>query len=94
MEVNGVSRSLPPIAAVTVSKPSEHMAENREIIQAVKALNSAEKMGQDNELTFQMDRQTRRTVIRVVSKKTGETISQLPPEYVLRLADELKSGAK
>ena len=94
MDVNGVSRSLPPIAAVAVSKPSEQMAETREIIQAVKALNGAEKVGQDNELTFQMDRQTRRTVIRVVNRKTGETISQLPPEYVLRLADELKSGAK
>ena len=40
----------------------EQPPEHREIIQAVKALNAAEMFGQQNELLFHMDRQSRRIV--------------------------------
>ncbi len=86
--VNASSAAAP--APVT---PVDKAAENREVIQAVKALNGSQMFGQDNELLFQRDRQTQRMVVRVVNRKTQEVISQIPPEYVLRLAgDGAKSG--
>ena len=64
----------------------DRSADSREVIQAVKALNGTQMFGEDNELLFQRDRQTQRMVVRVVNKNTQEVISQIPPEYVLRLA--------
>ncbi|MBZ5586209.1 MAG: flagellar protein FlaG, partial [Acidobacteriia bacterium] len=88
MEITGVS----PMTAIPVEAPPvavDRAAENREVIRAVKALNASEMFGEENELQFQLDSRTQRMLIRVVNPKTGEVVSQLPPEYVLRLAAEL-----
>jgi flagellar protein FlaG len=64
-------------------------AANREVIQAVHAVNRAELFGQGSELTFILDRNTHRPLIRIVDRKTREVIRQIPPEHVLRLAESL-----
>jgi flagellar protein FlaG len=64
--------------------------DQRTLIQAVKAVNATEMFGQDNELTFFLDRNSRRAVVRIVNKKTREVVQQIPPEYVLRMAEEIK----
>ena len=91
MEIPPVQRKIQdlPIAATALPSP-EIVSENREVIQAVKALNGAEILGQDNELTFQRDAQTGRLVIRVVNRETRDVVSQVPAEYVLRLAESLR----
>jgi flagellar protein FlaG len=82
----------PQVAPASLSVPVDKAAENREVIQAVRALNGTEMFGQDNELMFQRDRLTQRMVIRVVNRQTKEVVSQIPPEYVLRLAEDLKQN--
>lgn len=72
--------------------PPEHISQNREVIQAVSSINSAELFGQDAELTFQLDRETRRPVVRIVNRKTRELIRQVPQEAVLRMAEQLRLG--
>ena len=64
--------------------------DQRTLIQAVKAVNASGTLGQDNELTFILDRATRQAVVRIVSRKTGEVVDQIPAEYVLHMAEELK----
>ena len=93
MDITGVNRSLQAAPAHTAPVPVDHAAQNREVVQAVKALNGTEMFGQDNELLFQRDQQTHRMVIRVVNKNTQEVISQIPAEYVLRLAETPKQSA-
>ena len=90
MDVTGVNRSLQAAPAHTAPVPVDHAAQNREVVQAVKALNGTEMFGQDNQLQFQKDQRTGRMVVRVVNRKTNEVISQIPPEYVLRLAQDIK----
>jgi uncharacterized FlaG/YvyC family protein len=85
--VNGVMNAPGP-AAPTI--PPDKAAENRPIVQAVKALNGTEMFGQDNQLIFQRDPDSRRMVIQVVNRETHEVVSQIPPEYLLRLAEDLK----
>ena len=46
--------------------------------------------GQQYELTFDMDRESHRALLRLVDRNTREVVRQIPPEYVLRLARELK----
>jgi uncharacterized FlaG/YvyC family protein len=50
-------------------------------------------MGENNELTFVLDRNTRKAVVRVVNRQTGDLVFQIPPEYVLRMAQELKRNS-
>ena len=94
MEITPVNRNVGAVAAVTSLAPSDKQAENREMIQAVKAVNETDLLGPENELMFQRDRYTQRMVIRVVNRQTGDVVSQLPPEYVLRLAEEYRRRQK
>lgn len=89
--VSSLDRATQAPAAIASAVPVEKAAEKREVIQAVKALNNTQMFGQDNELTFQKDPDSQRMVVRVVNKKTKEVVSQIPPEYVLRLACNGKS---
>ena len=89
--VNGLGQA--PISAPAPVTP-EQLAENRDLVQAVKALNAAASFGENHELTFLLDRNSRLPVIRIVNKKTNELVDQIPPEYVLRLAEELRQSEK
>jgi uncharacterized FlaG/YvyC family protein len=90
MEITAVDRSAQPMVAPAATVPVDQAAENREVVKAVKALNGTEMFGDDNQLTFRRDPETQRMVIRVVNRKTEEVVTQIPPEYVLRLAEDLK----
>ena len=91
MDISAVHHSVEPLAAAAPVAPVEQSPEHRDVIQAVKALNATEMFGQENELTFQMNRQARRMVIQIVNRQTKEVISQIPSEYVLRLNEDLQS---
>jgi flagellar protein FlaG len=82
------------LAAAPLVVPAEKLTEQRELIQAVKAVNAAELFGQNSELTFVMDRETSRPVVRLIDRKTQEIIRQIPPEYLLRMAVGLRDLEK
>lgn len=90
MDINSVGRSVHTSVATAAAIPVEKATENREVVQAIKALNGTEMFGQDNQLMFQRDPDTQRMVVQVVNRKTKEVVSQIPPEYVLRLAADLQ----
>ncbi len=87
MEITPLQNPGPALAPAPAVDTST-MLENREVIQAVKAVNAAELFGANSELTFGVDRLTKRPVIRLVDKTTKDVIRQIPPEYVLRLAED------
>ena|SRR5690242_4183017 len=86
MEIGPLHKDAQNVTVAPVSATPEIAARNRELIQAVKAVNAAQHFGMDNELTFVMDRHTQRPVIRVVNIRTKEVIQQIPPRYLLELA--------
>jgi flagellar protein FlaG len=86
-------QSTAPVAAPANVPDAQTAARNREVIQAVKAVNGAELFGSGSELSFSVDRSTQRPVIKVVDRKTGDIIQQIPPEYVLRMAQALDSDS-
>jgi flagellar protein FlaG len=87
-----IDSSIPAIAQpVSNFKDSAQIqAANREVIQAVRAVNASGKLGTKNVLTFSLDKRTRRPVITIVNRDTNEVVDQIPSEQVLRLADSLK----
>ncbi len=97
MDVSGVSAGgmarIPPATTPAEAIPTDQAAQNREIVRAVKALNGTEMFGDENQLTFQRDPTTHRMVVQVINRTTREVVSQIPAEYVLRLAQDLpKNG--
>jgi len=83
-----------PGASSQVSRVSvQEAAQRRQLLQAAKSVNESGVLGQ-NQLVFLLDPQTHRAVIRVVDRTTHQVVTQIPPEYVLRLAQDLGSSAK
>lgn len=92
MDITGVNRSGPAAPASVPTAPVEAINQNRDVIQAVKALNGAEMFGDRNELEFRRDPQTQRMIVRLVDRTTREVMSQIPAEYVLELAADIRQG--
>ena len=94
MEIAAIGQST-AMATATVATPTpENPQEQRELIHAVKAVDAPALFGEGNELTFVRDRETGKTLARVVNSKTGDVVMQLPPEYVLEMAKESEAQAK
>ncbi len=84
----------PPVDPTATAKDSPEL--QRQVVSAVRALNKSEMFGQDRELRFTRDPDTRKMVIKVVQQGTGEVVDQIPPEQVLHAAamlDQLGKGA-
>ncbi len=93
MDISSIGKGLPPVAAPTnVAAPPQDLRDRLALIQAVRAVNEAALYGQRSELAFSVDRETRKSVVRIIDKKTREVIEQIPSEQVLRLAEELRGG--
>jgi uncharacterized FlaG/YvyC family protein len=94
MDISSVDRAMnAPVVAITDTAP-DRTAETRSIVKAVKAVNGTEMFGRDNLLMFQRDPETKRMVIQVIDQKTKEVVSQIPPEYLLRLAEDMKDATE
>ncbi|HUJ22442.1 MAG TPA: flagellar protein FlaG [Bryobacteraceae bacterium] len=94
MDVAPLQTASRVVAPAEVAVSAGQPAENRRLIEAVHAVNATELFGQDNELSFVLDRGSQRPVIRIVNRKTNEVIRQIPPEYVLRLAEAMRSAGQ
>jgi len=91
MDITAINRGLNATHAPTPAIPADRAAETREVVQAIRAINGTEMFGPENELRFQQDPETRRLIVRVVNRKTKDVISQVPAEYILRIAEDLKN---
>jgi flagellar protein FlaG len=90
MDIVRLQGQVEPLTAPVSPAGPDKAAETRELVQAIKALNAAEMFGQENELTFAIDPATQRAIIRVVNRNSKEVVRQLPPEYVLQVAEEIR----
>ena len=80
---------LTAVAPVSPISPQEREVQQK-LIRAVESVNSSHLFGQSTELTFSYDRHSRKTILQIIDRETKEVIRQLPPEYLLRLAQELE----
>ena len=78
MDIIAIGRSLEAPHAPAPAIPMDKAAENRAVVQAVKAVNGTEMFGQDSELMFQRDPLTQQMVLQLIDRKTREVRSQIP----------------
>ena len=76
--------------AISGVSPQEDRARTQGVVAAVQVLNQAGIAGTDREVTISTNSVTRRPVVRVVDRQSGEVIVQWPSEYAIRLAEEYK----
>ena len=91
MDISSVSNPGHILPAVSETQSPQWLTQNRELIRAVKSIDPSSLFGEDSELTFAMDRQSKRMVVRIINRQTQQVIMQLPPEYMLELARDLKA---
>jgi uncharacterized FlaG/YvyC family protein len=84
--ISSLSSHLSTATQPAESKPPTQ--DQKALLQAVKTVNAAELFGQENELTFIIDRAANIAVVRIVNKKTGELVQQIPNQQVLKMAEE------
>jgi uncharacterized FlaG/YvyC family protein len=84
-EINSLSFHLSTAAQPAPPRPTE---DQKALIQAVRVVNAAAMFGQENEVTFKVDRAAGIAVVRIVNRKTGALVQQIPNEQVLKLAEE------
>lgn len=91
MDITGINGAAAALAAIPTppAVPPEQAATNRNLIQAVQAANEAGIFGDNNEITFQIDRNSRLPVIQIIDRSTKQVVEQIPPEYILQLAQTL-----
>ena len=88
--VNRVSMSVPVDSATGSGENAETL---RQIITAVRTLNSSELLGQQRELRSRRQRNGR-LAIELIHRETGEILGELPTDEVLHMAAELHRDRK
>jgi len=91
MDTKAIEKSALPVTVPDPQLDQQMATERRELVKAIKAINATEFFGENYELTFVLDRETHRPLMRIIDRETREVIRQLPPEYTLRLAEEMRS---
>lgn len=94
MEIGKVDSivGMPAVLAEIPAVSPEQRAEQQRMVKAVQTVNDAKLFGQSSELTFTFDRNSRKMILKIVDRETQEVIRQIPPELLLRLADEADKG--
>lgn len=83
-----------PVGPVTPTADAQinpqQRSERTALVQAAKMLNDIQAFGPLSEVTFSLDRVTHKPLLQIVDRQTREVLSQLPPEYLLRMAAQVK----
>ena len=65
--------------------------EQRDLIQAIKAIDSADLFGANSEMTFVFDRDSRRPLVRVADRSTREILMHIRADRVLEMARKVNA---
>jgi flagellar protein FlaG len=87
-----MTNAIPTAGDTAVSVSPAQARERVKVGQAIAAINNSNIFGLDRELTFSLDRTTHQMLLRVIDRDTHQTIMQLPPDYVIRMAEALQKN--
>ena len=89
-EIQGLGSKSPAAREGPQGTHPEQAAKNRELLQAIRAINEGGGVGPSSELRFAFDPETGQPLIKIVDRVTNEVIAQVPSEVTLRAAEILK----
>jgi flagellar protein FlaG len=71
------------------STPPRSANQSRELARAVKTLKDNAYFGQNNEIVFSFERDTRQLIVRIIDLSTNDVLRQIPAQYAIDLAKEI-----
>jgi uncharacterized FlaG/YvyC family protein len=90
MDIGSIAKaSLAPTALAANEQVVKIPPEERELIRAVRAIGQTRLFGPDKELTFVLDRETNRALVRIIRTDTKEVLLQIPAKHALEMAREM-----
>jgi len=92
MSISSISNLASHVASSAAHPDPQTSRQNQAVIKAAKAIQAAGVFGDANEVTYSVDRATRQVIVRVMNRETQKVVEQIPPEYVLKMAEELKGS--
>ncbi|MET3130589.1 flagellar protein FlaG [Oxalobacteraceae bacterium GrIS 1.11] len=90
--VNGAPPAAPVLSRAAV-KPTAPVPTLDQVTRAVSDLNKSAQANQRN-IEFSVDKDSKRTLVKVVDQKTGEVLRQMPSAEALEIAKSLDEHAK
>ena len=88
MDIRAIRAIGPAVPMADRQIDPKQRAERTAMIQTARTLNEAETFGPNSEVTFSLDRTTHKPILQIVDRQTREVIQQLPPEYLLHMANQ------
>jgi uncharacterized FlaG/YvyC family protein len=88
ISVSGVNSLPAPSSGALASQAPADRTLNRAVSVAVGKLNETSYAGEGREVTFSVDPATKQPVVKVIDTATKEVIRQLPPAYLLQIAED------
>jgi len=88
MAISPINFGSPPAAPAPAPVPSK--STDRAVASAVQTLNQNGTAGPGREFSIAIDGKTKVPVVRIVDSKTNELIEQIPSQYILDLAQQIK----
>lgn len=79
-----------PLPTVLAPAPAATPPPNRDVATAVQTLNQNGTAGPGREFSIAIDGKSRVPVVRIVDSITNELIEQIPSQYILDLAQQIK----
>lgn len=83
------AKSLPPIQDGKPSAVVDHHNDTEELKRKLEEANEQMKL-MNRSIQFSVDERSKDIVVKIVDKSSGEVISQIPPEEVLKLRERLQ----
>ena len=93
MNISSVNPVVVALTDLPTAQTRAQAADRQQLVKAVQAVNDSNALGDNQELTFVLDRNSHRTLTRIIDRQTQEVLMQIPPEYVLQLAEQLKRNS-
>jgi len=94
MEIGPVNRADLSAPVNPISPTQDSISTVRQVVVAIRGLNKSELVAEGRALVYARDPETRRPVIHVVERETGNVVDQIPLEEVLRMHAEMQAMLK
>src|SRR4051794_11990421 len=91
MEIDALGRGLPILGCEPVARTADGIPP-KTLINAVEAANRTELFGDDRELSFRRDDESRRLLIQIKDRRTGEVVQEIPPKALLEMLRNLQNA--
>ena len=93
MTINPLASAALESSFSPAERSADQTAQRRQLVQAIQQINGTSAVPEGHEISIFLDPATKQPVTKLVDSQTREVISQIPAEYILRIAGFFEAQA-